>query len=161
MKVGMGVRIGGCENIQIGKDFLIMDYSSLIADRGEIRIGDNVRLNTNTTVNASLGGRIVIGNDILIAQNVVLRASDHCYSSLETPIVKQGHIGGEIVIEDDVWICANSVVTKDVRIGAHSIVGAGSVVTKDVPPYSIVGGVPAVVLKTRQEATAFLLKEIV
>ena len=58
--------------------------------------------------------------------------------------------GGEgIEFGDDVWICANSVITRNVTIGEHSIIGAGPVVTRDVAPYSVVGGVPAKLIKTR------------
>jgi galactoside O-acetyltransferase len=62
---------------------------------------------------------------------------------------KQGHSGGTIVIVDDVWIGSNTTITRNVRIGSHSIVGAGAVVTKDVDPYSIVGGVPSKLIKYR------------
>ncbi|HQT26384.1 MAG TPA: acyltransferase, partial [Burkholderiales bacterium] len=84
------------------------------------------------------------------AQNVVIRAADHAHSSTSEAISKQGHAGGTIIIEDGVWIGANVVVTRNVRIGEHSIVAAGAVVTRDVPPYSIVGGVPARLMKSRK-----------
>jgi galactoside O-acetyltransferase len=90
-----------------------------------------------------------IGADCLIGQNTVLRASDHEYKAIDVPIINQGRTGGKIVVEDDVWIGANVVVTRNVCIGAHSVVAAGAVVTKDIEPYSIVGGVPAKLIGKR------------
>ena len=86
---------------------------------------------------------------MLIAQNVVLRASDHEFKSIEVPIIKQGHTGADILICDDCWIGANAVITRNVTIGKHSIVAAGAVVTKDVKPFSIVAGIPARCIKKR------------
>lgn len=73
----------------------------------------------------------------------VLRASNHCFTRADVPILQQGHQPGAIVIGDDVWIGANCVITPDVCIGRGAVVGAGAVVTRDVAPFSIVGGVPA------------------
>ena len=81
----------------------------------------------------------------------VLRAANHCFDSLEKPIMLQGHLYGEIVIEDDVWIAANCTITPGTRIGHGAVVGAGAVVTRDVEPYAIVGGVPARVIGSRRK----------
>ena len=134
---------------QLGVNVTLGRNSFLRAHRGWIEMGNNTGINSNTTVGAADGGQITIGNDVIIAQNVVLRASDHKSGSAEVPIKQQGHTGGAIVVEDGVWIAANVVVTRDVRIGAHSIVAAGAVVTKDVEPWSVVGGVPAVLIRKR------------
>jgi len=144
-----GVSITGYENIKLGLSVHLGRNSILRAHRGRIEMGDRTGINSNTTVGAADGGRIIIGSDVIIAPNVVLRASDHNSESVEVPIWQQGHTGGTIIIEDDVWIAANVVVTRNVRIGAHSIVAAGAVVTKDVEPYSVVGGVPAVLIRKR------------
>jgi galactoside O-acetyltransferase len=149
--IEIGVQITGIENISVGRNFRVRRYSSLLAEGGTLHIGDDVSINSNACLGAADGGRIVIGNDVLIAQNVVLRASDHEHRSVAVPINRQGHTGGEIVVEDGVWICANAVITRNVRIGAHSIVGAGSVVVDDVEPYTIVGGVPAKVIGKRRK----------
>jgi len=149
LAVEPGVFITGYENIKIGVDVRLGRNSFLQAHRGSIEIGNNTRINSNTTIGAGDGGRITIGCDVIIAQNVVIRASDHKSESVETPIKQQGHTGGTIVVEDGVWIAANVVVTRNVRIGAHSIIAAGAVVTKDVDPFSVVGGVPAVLIRQR------------
>ena len=106
-------------------------------------------INSNSCIVAAGDGRIVIGNHVIMAMNVVVRAADHRYASIDVPIRYQGQEGGEIVIGDDVWIGANAVVTRNVHIGAHAIIAAGAVVTKDVAPYDIVAGVPARRIRSR------------
>jgi galactoside O-acetyltransferase len=147
--IGIGVELTGCPNISIGKNFIARRDAALHANQGSLQIGDNVAINSNTHLLAADGGRIVIGNDVIMAQNVVIRAADHRHTAIDVPIRYQGHEGGEIVIGDGVWIGANVVVTRDVRIGEHAIVAAGAVVTRDVEPFSIVGGVPAKLLRKR------------
>jgi galactoside O-acetyltransferase len=135
------VRITGGSNIVIGQNFTCMGNDYLYAEQGILIIGDNVNLNTNVQIGAS-SGKIVIGNNVLIGPNVVIRAADHGITK-GTPIRFQPHVGGTIYIEDDVWIASNAVILKDVRLGRGCIVAAGAVVTKDVDPYCVVGGVPA------------------
>lgn len=150
LRIAMMVRFTGYENIIIGNNVTLNQYSRLEAHHnGTLELGDKVSINSNTCIGAADSGKIVIGDYVLIGQNVVIRASDHEFSSIDLPIREQGHTGGVIVIEDDVWIGANSVVTRNVRICAHSVIAAGSVVTKDVRPYSIVGGVPAKLIRMR------------
>lgn len=148
--LGVGVEILGGENIRVGDDFVMRQNAGLHAlSGGLIRVGNKVAINSNSFVDASNGGRIEIGNNVIIAQNVVIRAADHRFDLRDRPICEQGHIGGEIVIGDDVWIGANVVVTRGVRVGAHSVIAAGAVVTRDVEPYTVVGGVPAKVIQSR------------
>lgn len=92
-------------------------------------------------------GGISIGDDVYLAPRVQLLAVDHDYSDLDRPISAQPIITRGIVIEDDVWIGAGAIVLDGVRIGRHSVVAAGAVVTRDVPSYTVVGGVPARMLK--------------
>ena len=143
-----GVLIKGINNISIGKNCSITRNSSIYARNAVLKIGDNFALNSNSIIGAD-NGEIYIGNDVIIAQNVILRAADHRHESIDIPIRCQGHVSGKISIKDGVWIGANSVITKDVIIGKESIVAAGSVVTKDVPPNVIVGGVPAKIIRER------------
>lgn len=131
----------GGENIKIGDNFRSMSHGYLYGNDGEIIIGNNLSLNTNVQI-GSAGGKIHIGDNVLIGPNVVLRAADHGLSRANL-INKQPHVGGVITVEDDVWIGSNSVILKDVRLGRGCVVAAGAVVTKDVEPYTIVGGVPA------------------
>lgn len=144
-----GIVIKGYKNISIGTNFVMMRLGALYAETGSIEIGNHVGTNTNVLIDANESGKILIGNDCLIGPNVVLRASDHTFTRADIPIQRQGHSAGVIVLEDDVWLAANVVVTRDTRIGRGSIVGAGSVVTHDIPPYSIAAGAPARVIGSR------------
>ena len=150
LSVDRSVMITGFENIQLGNHVQISNHCSLYAhNNGKILIGDRFGMNTNSTIGAADGGEIIIGNDVMIAQNVVIRASDHEFKDIQIPISQQGHRGGKIVIGDGCWIAANVVITANVEIGEHSIIAAGAVVTSNIEPYSIVGGVPAKLLRKR------------
>ena len=148
LDIETGVTFKGFSNIKVGSNFSVMSRSSLYARNAVIKIGDNFSMNTNSSLNADEGG-IYIGDNVIIAHNVVVRAADHIHNSVSIPIQKQGHKFGEIYIEDGVWIGANAVITSNVKIGSHSIVAAGAVVTKDVMPFTVVGGVPAKVIRHR------------
>lgn len=143
-----GIVIRGAKNIILGKNCRIARNSSLYSRNGTLKIGDNFAMNSNSTLGAD-NGEINIGDNVIIAQNVVLRAADHEYTYSDRPMISQGHRRGIIDIEDDVWIGANSVITRDVMIGKGCIIAAGSVVTKDIPSYTVAGGVPAKEIKKR------------
>ncbi|MDR0509387.1 MAG: acyltransferase [Candidatus Methanoplasma sp.] len=114
-----------------------------------ISIGDNVYFNRNVSITAR--DEVTIGNNVLIGPNVVINTGNHTFSDRDTLIVKQGHTSEKIVIGDDVWIAANAIILKGVNIGEGAVVAAGAVVNKDVPPYTVVGGVPARMIKIRGE----------
>jgi len=117
-------RIASDPKITIGKNFYANAFCHFL---GKITIGDNVQIGPQT---------VIWGRDHGIAKGELIR--------------NQEHIKCEIVIEDDVWIAANVVILKGVRVGMGAVVGAGSIVTKDIPPYSIVVGNPARVIKYRE-----------
>ena len=144
-----GVEITGFKNIIIGNNVNFVRYSSINANDGKIEIGNNVNINYNTNINASNNGEIKIGNNVTIGQNCVIRASDHKYELKNVPIIDQGHSPGKIIIGEDIWIGANCVITKNVSIGSHSIINAGSIVTRDVEKNSIVGGNPAKIVSKK------------
>jgi len=89
----------------------------------------------------------------MFAQNVVLSGLNHTYEDINKPIHDQKVTTRPIIIEDDSWIAANSVIVAGVTIGKHSVVAAGSVVTRDVPPYSIAAGNPAKIIKQYNPTT--------
>ncbi|AYD49401.1 acyltransferase [Arachidicoccus soli] len=111
-------------------------------------MGDFSSIAENCTLNGETVG-IFIGKYVMIAPSCVFVAFDHRFSSLDIPMVNQGIIEAPIYIENDVWIGANCTITKGVKIGEGSIIAANSVVTKDVAQYSIMGGVPAKLIKKR------------
>jgi acetyltransferase-like isoleucine patch superfamily enzyme len=106
-----------------------------------ISVGNDVFLNRGATITAHTP--IEIGDDCLIGPGAVLHNGDHRFDLVDLPIRRQGFSSAPIVLEDDVWIGANAVVLSGVRVGRGSVVAGGSVVTRDVPPYTVVGGVPA------------------
>lgn len=115
----------------------------------KIEIGNNAKINRGVFLTAT--DKIKIGNDVLIGPYTVINSGNHKYSNPNIPIRLQGHVTASIVIEDDVWIGANCTVLQGVRIGKGAVVGAGSVVTKDVLPFTVVAGVPAIIIKQRNQ----------
>ena len=115
--------------IKIGKDSLVGEYS-IIRGQGGVEIGERVFTSPFTQI---------------IAVN-------HLFHDTKRPFTEQGITAEGIVIEDDVWLGAGAVITDGVRVGKGAVVAAGAVVTKDVPPYTVVGGVPAKVIKRVDEA---------
>ena len=142
------VTILGFKNMSVGQSVSVMRQSFLAAQEGSLRLGDRVSINRNVHLDASQGD-IQIGNDCLIGPNCVLRAADHVFEDATRPIRTQGHAGGTIILEDDVWLASNVVVIRNVRIGRGSVIGSQSVVTRDIPPFSIAFGVPARVVRSR------------
>jgi acetyltransferase-like isoleucine patch superfamily enzyme len=113
-----------------------------------ISIGNNTFINHHCCIWAAPNGPIAIGNDVLFGPNVCVTASNHGVA-LGALIREQPGIDAPIVIGNDVWLGANAVVTAGVEIGDGCVVGAGAVVTRSLPPYSICGGIPAKVLRLR------------
>lgn len=86
----------------------------------------------------------------MMGPQITIITENHRFDGLEVPMALQGQAESKpVVIEDDVWVGARAIILPGVTIGAHSIVGAGSVVTKDVPPWTVVGGNPARIIKVR------------
>ena len=127
LRVAQGVRINNPSLVSVGDD---------------VYVGDSVQL-------YAWNERITIGSNVLIAAGVRMITRKHGFADVVRPMAEQGYNNAPIVIEDDVWIGFQSVILPGVTIGRGSIVGAGAVVTKDIAPYSIVGGVPARLIMKR------------
>ena len=110
-------------------------------------IGDYTRVGIHCTVI----GPVCIGNHVNLAQGITVTALNHTFKDTSKRIDEQGISTKPVVIGDDVWIGANAVILPDVTIGRHVVVAAGAVVTKDVPDYSLVAGVPAKVIRFLNE----------
>jgi acetyltransferase-like isoleucine patch superfamily enzyme len=130
-------------NFYLGENSTIEDFATVNNGVGDVIIGDRTRIGIGNVVI----GPVKIGNDVMFAQNIVLSGLNHGYEDINTPPSIQPVSTKQITIADDVWIGANAVITAGVTVGKHSVVAAGSVVTKDVPPFSIVGGNPAKLIK--------------
>jgi acetyltransferase-like isoleucine patch superfamily enzyme len=114
---------------------------------GEVFIEDSVHIGQNCFLDGT--GKLKIGKDSLLGPNIVFFTGNHDFKDPDIPIRLQGGIQQPIVVEEDVWIGANVVVLGNVTIGKGSVIGAGSVVTGDIPPYSIAFGSPAKVIGQR------------
>lgn len=116
--------------------------------------------NSGIGINAEIYGPVKIGNDVLMAPDVVFYTSGHKYDRLDIPIGKQGSTESKpIIVGNDCWIGRRVIIMPGVKIGDGSIIGAGAVVTKDVPPYAVVGGVPAKVIKYRKLNQSEIFKD--
>jgi acetyltransferase-like isoleucine patch superfamily enzyme len=136
---------------------IILDYWARIdrgvdirAHGGCIRVGSQSYLGPYCCLAGP--GNITIGSNCMIASQSSLYANNHKFSDLETPIAEQGITAEGIVIEDDCWLGTGVRVLDGVRIGRGSVIGAGAVVTKDIPPLSIAVGVPAKVVRQRDRS---------
>ena len=115
-------------------------------------IGNGVSINYGVwmAANNNPNGNIYIGNNVLIRPYSILHSGNHNFKDPNKIIYKQGFSFSNIVIEDDVWIAARCTILSGVTIGKGSVIAAGSVITKNIPPYSVVAGVPGTVISKRE-----------
>ena len=127
----------------LGDYSVIESFACINNAVGDVMIGDHTRIGLHNTII----GPVTIGSHVNLAQGITVTALNHNFEDSEKRIDEQGVSTSTVIIEDDIWIGANAVVLPGVTIGHHSVVAAGAVVTKDVPPHSLVAGVPAKVSK--------------
>lgn len=173
--VGRNVTIRNPQLIKAGKNLTLKDHVSIQAMSTDgVQFGNNVMVGRYTTIectgvvralgsglkvgnNSNFGdynyigvrGFVIIGNDVLFGSRVSIHAENHNYERKDIPIRSQGESRLGVIIEDDCWIGSGAIILDGVTIHHGSVVAAGSVVTKDVPDYSVVAGVPAKVIKRR------------
>lgn len=123
----------------LGMDSTIEDFCTVNNGVGPVRIGDRCRIGLSSV----LIGPVEIGNDVSLAQNIVMSGLNHTYEDVHVSIGKQKVTTKPIVVKDETWIGANVFVAAGVTIGKHCVVAAGSIVTKDVPDFTVVAGNPA------------------
>ena len=138
----------------LGAGSVIEDFSTINNGVGDVIIGENSLVGIGNVII----GPVTIGNNVILAQNVVVSGLNHEYKDPDVPIVLQPVTKSGIVIEDDCWIAANAVITAGVTIGRHSVVAAGAVVTKNIPQFSVAAGNPAKVIKRYDKATKEWIK---
>lgn len=131
------------KKITLGIRSVIEDYAIINNGMGDIIIGDY----THVTSRVKLVGPVTLGNYVTIGSNAQITGLTHNYTNIDCPIAKQGVTPNKTVVEDDVWIGGNSCINQGITIGTHSIIASGSVVTKSVPPFCVVAGNPAKVIK--------------
>ena len=123
----------------LGNYSVIESFACINNAVGDVIIGDHTRIGLHNTII----GPVDIGSHVNLAQGITVSALNHNFSDTKKRIDEQGVSTNQVTIEDDVWVGANAVILSGVTIGEHCVVAAGAVVTKDVPPHSLVAGVPA------------------
>lgn len=162
-RLGWGIRLSSAgENSQI----IIGEAACLdrgvdikCHDNGHIEIGQGTYLGPYTCLAGP--GHITIGKDCLIASHSAIYASNHQFTNPTQKIREQGVVAKGIVIEDDCWLGSGVRVLDGVTIHQGSVIGAGAVVTKNIPPYSVAVGVPAKAIAQRQQIDSSRLNELV
>ena len=127
----------------LGQNSVVESYSCINNAVGDVIIGDHTRIGIHNTII----GPVTIGSHVNLAQSITVTALNHNFSDTTRRIDEQGISTNPVTIEDDVWIGANAVILPGVTIGQHAVVAAGAVVTADVPANTVVGGVPARIIK--------------
>ena len=127
------------ENVNIEKGAVITST---------MEVGDR----SGVGINAKMHGKVVIGKDVMMGPECIVYTRNHAFADTTIPMCEQGILEEKpVIIGDDVWIGGRVIILPGVKVGSHSIIGAGAVVTKDVPDYAIVGGNPAKVIKYRNQ----------
>lgn len=127
----------------LGDYSVIESFACINNAVGDVIIGDHTRIGLHNTII----GPVTIGSHVNLAQGITVTALNHNFEDSDKRIDEQGVSTTPVIIEDDIWIGANAVILPGVTIGNHSVVAAGAVVTKNVPPHSLVAGVPARIIK--------------
>lgn len=141
--ISLKASIRNHQNIILSQNTIINCY--VILWPIELVIGKYSQINPGTTIY----GKVKIGDNVMIAPNCMIAGGNHTTSNLDIPMRFQGSNEKGIIINDDVWIGANSVILDGVTIGQGTIVGAGSIVTKNLEPYAVYFGNPAKLIKRR------------
>ena len=133
--------------------FKKLNFWVWIKDSVTIYFPENIEIDKNSSLNEYVFingyGGVKIGKCVRIGHRTSIISEDHGYQNRDIPIYCQEKIGRGVIIEDDVWIGSNVTILKGVTIGKGAVIGAGAVVTKDIPPYAIVVGNPAKIIKRR------------
>jgi acetyltransferase-like isoleucine patch superfamily enzyme len=152
--LGLGVLIDGLsrEGINFGDNVVIGPYS-VVGASSPSNFGAGLRMGKNSAVDAysfiGAAGLIAIGENVIMGQHVSFHAENHNYERTDVPIKQQGTRREGIVVEDDCWVGSNVLFLDGAHVGRGCVIAAGSVVRGEIPPYSVVAGVPARVVKSR------------
>jgi acetyltransferase-like isoleucine patch superfamily enzyme len=149
---GLQLQIAGRGTVNFGRFVWIGDRSKIRCHEGEVAIGAKTVIGQECTISAYQ--RIRIGQECVIADRAMFIDFDHGVVEVERPIRLQGIYKRDVEVGSNVWIGYGACILRGVRIGDNSIIGTNSVITKDVPANAVVGGVPARLLRMRDEPAA-------
>jgi acetyltransferase-like isoleucine patch superfamily enzyme len=140
-------------SISIGKNTFVARDTIIACKGGKIQIGDRVGVGARTTIHTYSGNEVHIGNNVLIGPYCyIVGAGLYRMDRTDIPIVDQGvELRGGVKVGDNAWLGAHSTILDGVTIGNDAVVGAGAVVTADVPPFAVVAGIPAKIIRNRKE----------
>lgn len=139
-------RAAACRMLDYAGEGINIEHGAVFGSGKGIRVGDRSDLG----VRAEILGSVTIGDDVMMGPGCTIISRDHHFDDVSRPMNTQGLTDDRpVIIEDDVWLGANVTVTAGVRVGRGSVLAAGCVVTRDVPAYSIVAGVPARIVRSR------------
>lgn len=159
LQIGEGVLLDGLstDGIHIGRNVTLVRGAVLMCTGVIARAGVGIQIGDRTAIgdHCFIGGQggIVIGADVLFGPGVRVFSENHQYGEDEIPIRLQGETRAPVIIEDDCWIGAGTTILGGVHVGRGAVIGAGSVVTRDVPANAVVAGVPAAVVRYRGQPT--------
>jgi acetyltransferase-like isoleucine patch superfamily enzyme len=149
-----GVIIDGLsrDGIELGDNVMIGPYSviraGMLSNLGAgVRMGNNSAMDAYSSIGAA--GPVTIGENVIMGQHIAFHAENHNYVRVDIPIKHQGTRRKGIVIEDDCWVGSNTIFLDGAQVGRGCVIAAGSLVRGEIPPYSIVVGAPARVLRSR------------
>lgn len=143
------IYVGPDGRLELGARNILYPHCSIRIDKGWMRTGVDVSFGPGVMIYEPRAG-LEIGDHCMIAGGTAICGVAHGTDSVDIPMRQQPARAAKIVIENDVWIGMRAVIMPGITIGAHSIIGAGSVVTRDVPPRSVAWGTPCEVRQTRQ-----------
>ena len=127
----------------LGDYSVIESFACINNAVGDVIIGNYTRIGLHNTII----GPVTIGHHVNLAQGITVTALNHKFENPDIRIDEQGISTKPVIIGNDIWVGTNAVILPGVTIGDHSVIAAGAIVTKDVPPHSLVAGVPAKVIK--------------
>lgn len=137
----------GFGRLVLGRWVHVGDGSALRAHEGTLRVGDKVVMGRDSQVNCWLD--VEVGASTLISDHVYICDFDHRTEDLTVPIKDQGIVKSPVRVGPDVWVGTKATVLRGVRVGQGAVIGANTVVTRDVPAYAVVAGAPARVVRSR------------